>query len=419
MAAVTSVDPVVVETVSLETVRRLTEPHPAPCLSLYLPTHRNVPGNTVDRPSFRHLVESLQESLALSRPRDEIERLLRPFHLLADDRWFWEHTHDGLAVLAADGQARVFLLPRPVPPLAMVTPRFHTLPLVRIAASIERFHVLALTSREAHVYEGFYEGAGAAARRLVPVRLGDGEAASAGEITRSEAVDAEIIQPHRVKHGMGPGGVAAVRSVHGGFGSKQDDVDADTEIFLRHVDEVVHEQVSRQADLPLVLVALSDVAAMFRGLSKNRMLLDDYVPHDPKLLTADDLAARVMPIFDAARQRRISRALHTFEQARDRGLAASDLAEVGRAAVTGRVATLLIESDRFETGLFDRTTGAIEPDGTAARDLSRTGDEPAIDTEDLFGAVAEEVLLHGGGILSLDRLSMPTESGVAAIYRYA
>jgi hypothetical protein len=41
-----------------------------------------------------------------------------------------------------------------------------------------------------------------------------------------------------------------------------------------------------------------------------------------------------------------------------------------------------------------------------------------VQCEDLYGAVAEEVLLHGGGILSLDRNAMPTESGIAAIYRY-
>jgi len=28
------------------------------------------------------------------------------------------------------------------------------------------------------------------------------------------------------------------------------------------------------------------------------------------------------------------------------------------------------------------------------------------------------VILHGGGVIAVDRLAMPTESGVAAIYRY-
>jgi hypothetical protein len=32
--------------------------------------------------------------------------------------------------------------------------------------------------------------------------------------------------------------------------------------------------------------------------------------------------------------------------------------------------------------------------------------------------VAETVLLHGGGVVVLERNTMPTETGVAAIYRY-
>lgn len=417
MATVTAADAVHIEPVSLEAVRHRIGPRDQPCLSLYLPTHRNVPGNTVDRPAFCHLVEAVNESLALAHPRSVIEDWLRPLHRLADDPFFWEHVGDGLGVLASGGRAHIFLLPRPVAPLAVVAPRFHTLPLIRLVAAIERFNVLALTSREARVYEGLSSGADATPQRLEVLPLGDGGQA-AELIPRAAVITPEIIQPHRVQLGMGPTGKSDTRSVHGGFRSKQDDIDTDTEIFFRHVDELVHETVSRQTELPLVLVALPELAAVFRGLSKNRMLLEDFVPHDPHLLSADDLAARVMPIFDAARRRRIAHAVRLFKQARDRELAAGDLAEVARAAVSGKVATLLLEQERFETGQLDRTTGAIEFNGAHPGDLSQTGDTPAVQHEDLYGAVAEEVLLHGGGILSLDRNAMPTESGIAAIYRY-
>jgi len=56
-------------------------------------------------------------------------------------------------------------------------------------------------------------------------------------------------------------------------------------------------------------------------------------------------------------------------------------------------------------------TGGIEFNGEHPGDLSQTGDQPAVQQEDLFAAVAEEVLLHGGGIIALDRIAMPTESG--------
>ena len=157
---------------------------------------------------------------------------------------------------------------------------------------------------------------------------------------------------------------------------------------------------------------------MFRGLSKNRLLLEEWVAKDVHLLPEHELPALVAPIFAAARVNRIGRELHLFGQARDHGLGSGDLSDIARAAVAGRVATLLIEKDRFETGRLDRATGAISTDGEAASDLSRTGDQPALRTEDLFGAVAETVLLHGGGILTLERIAMPTESGVAAVYRY-
>ena len=414
-------DRIVVCPVSPREVRSLLEPPAAwggPCLSLYLPTHRRVPDNLVDLPAFHHLVEALGATLEADLPAREVERLLRPFRLLADDRRFWQHAREGLALLSRDGRGRAFLLSRPVPPLALVTDRFHTLPLVRLAASLERFHVLALTSRSARVYEGaaWYDGRGGAAGPLdvVPlVHQVGGVPEPTDRIAREEVVDEEVFQPHRVQRGMGIDGI-----VHGGAGSKDDDVDADTEIFLQHVDTTVGEQVSRPTGLPLVLVAGPRLAATFRRLARNPWLARDQVAKDPHLMTPETIAAEVLPVFTAARDRRITHTLRAFSAARDRELAQADLSDVARSAVAGRVATLLIEADRFEPGWLDRRTGAIAADGEPPRDLSRTGDEPAGRTEDLFGAVAETVILHRGTVMALARNQMPSESGVAAIYRY-
>jgi len=420
--ATSAAERIEVEPVSAAAVRSLMELHEPPCLSLFLPTHRNVPDNRVDRPAYRHLVEALELALSVSKPRDEIERLLAPFRLLADDVGFWEHTRAGLAVFGSDGRARVFLLQRPVVPLAVVTRRFHTLPLVRAVMACDRFNVLVLTSRSARVYEGtaWHDPRGTTADVLDPVSLVPlpGRPATT-ELTRGDVIDAETFEPHRVQHGMGPAGLGTGGVVHGGFGARRDDVDADTEIFLRHVDDCVRDQVSRRSGLPLVLVAGVRLAAMFRGLSHNDLLIDEPVAKDPHLMTDHDLAADVAAVFRRAQAERIGRAVRGFARARDRGLAASDLADIARAAVAGQVATLLVEADRCETGRFDRDTGGIEFDGGPGPDLSRTGDRAAVRADDLFGAVAETVLMHGGDVLALARNDMPTETGVAALYRYA
>jgi hypothetical protein len=411
---------VTVESLSPEAVRSLMSPQAAPCLSLYLPTHRTVPGNAVDRPTFRQFVAGLAEGLATAHPRQEIERLLRPFHLLAGDDDFWKHGRDGLAVLASDGRARVFRLQRPVTPLAVIRNRFHLMPLVRLASGIERCHVLALTSREARLFEGtiWHDAAATVVARLDPVEvvpLPGHEPTTA--LVRGDVVDEETFQPHRVERGMGPAGMAGPTAVHGGAGARQDDIDADTEIFLRHVDEVVIDQVSRPTGLPLVLAAAPRLGATFRGLSKNELLLDDHVAKNPHLMTPDDLAAAVAPVFAAAAARRIEGEIRHWQRACDHDLGGCDLADIGRAAVAGRVATLLVEAERIEPGRFDRTTGAIEFDSPSAAGPSPSP-AAALDHEDVIGAVAEAVLAHGGTIVAVRRIGMPTESGVAAIYRY-
>jgi len=79
-----------------------------PCLSLYQPTHRHHPENQQDPIRFRNLVKVLEESLLQRYPTDEIRPLLDPFLALADDRDFWNHTLDGLAVLGARDKSRVY-----------------------------------------------------------------------------------------------------------------------------------------------------------------------------------------------------------------------------------------------------------------------------------------------------------------------
>lgn len=271
------------KTLSSDSVRSLLGPRPAPCLSLYLPTHRNVPENRVDRPRYRHLVESLELALAVARPRAKVERLLHPFRVLDGDDAFWEHTHDGVAIFAADGLACGFVLERPVTPLA--------------------------------------------------------------------------------------------------------------------------------------LVAAAPLAATFRKISRNPWLVEEQVPRDGHLLSRDELAALVAPHLAAHHLRRVERETHAVEQAHGRGRLLADLAEIGRAAVAGQIATLYVEADRFEPGHFDRDTGFIAQTTGKQVDLSLSGDQPASGFEDVLGSLAETVLEKGGGVVVVAAASLPTRSGAGAICR--
>lgn len=125
-----------------------------PCLSLYQPTHRHHPDNQQDPIRFGNLVKALEGSLLQQFPKDEVRPLLEPFLALADDRDFWNHTLDGLAVLGAKGIFRVYKLQRPIAELAVVADSLHTKPLMRILQSADRYQVLGLNRQEIKLYEG-------------------------------------------------------------------------------------------------------------------------------------------------------------------------------------------------------------------------------------------------------------------------
>jgi hypothetical protein len=73
----------------------------APCLSLYQPTHRRHPENQQDPIRFRNLLRALEQSLRQKYATRDVRPLMEPFQRLAEDRGFWNHVLDGLAVLAA------------------------------------------------------------------------------------------------------------------------------------------------------------------------------------------------------------------------------------------------------------------------------------------------------------------------------
>jgi hypothetical protein len=275
--------------------------------------------------------------------------------------------------------------------------------LLSLATSIDRFDLLALTSRTARIATGTTE-------TLEPVELSPtlhGSPKTIGELRRIDIIDEEQHEPHRVRASYGTD-----RTVHGGFRGRHDDVDADTERFFREIDRVVFEQVSQADRRPLFLIALGEHAAVFRHLSKNPFLQKS-IPRDPTQLTPSELAHLVRPFLVEAQRQRVERLIVAYAKAIEHDRGSADPADIARMAVAGRVATLLVEESRFEPGCFDATTGAIgwgECSGERLASSSRN-------VPDLIGRIAEEVLLHGGEMVTLPRIAMPNENGLAAIYR--
>jgi hypothetical protein len=366
-----------------------------PCLSLYRPTHRHHPDNQQDPIRFRNLVKALEESLLQQWPENAVQPMLEPFRALADDGEFWNSTHDGLAVLAAKDMFRVYRLQRPVVELAVVANSFHLKPLMRILQTADRYQVLGLNRHEIKLFEGNRDV-------MDEIELDQGVPR-----TITEALGEELTEPHQTVASYG--GVGQGHSpMHHGHGGGESEVDSDANRFFRAVDRAVLEHYSQPSELPLILAALPEHHHMFHEVSHNPFLLAESLDiHPDALLSIDELRQRAWQLIEPRYLARLAALAEEFGTARSKGLGDDDLAQVAKAVVTGRVATLLIEARREIPGRIDASNGDIELDNL---------EHPEVD--DVLDDIGALAMKKGAEVVVIPAEQMPTKTGVAAIYRY-
>jgi hypothetical protein len=386
-----------------------------PSVSIYLPTRRSSPPDELNRIVLKGLVADAAAALASRTEPATVDRLLAPVHELMASPLLLAPPHDGLAMFASEGICRLVAVDGPLEPEAVVAPRFHVLPLISRLAAIEHCLVVTISERVVRACIGQVSAYGGDRLFPLPLPLPHGGHAASGELFREQFVEEEPSQPHRVFHGGGTFGGARV---HGGFGARTDGFDTDTGHFLREAARIVAQAPGWDADWPLVTVALPQVASLFAPLAAHGPAEQMRVDRDPAGLTDAELAACAGVALRAGRLRRRAQLLDAFRAARAHGRGSGDLAEIARAAVAGQVATLIVEAGRREAGKIDRTTGSLVP-CPAATAVRRPGSRREAGGEDLYEDLVEIVVEHGGAIVPLARIQMPTESGVAAIYRYA
>ncbi len=377
-----------------QVLTELTASQTPPCLSLYMTTHRRHPENQQEPIRYGNLLKALHTSLLQQFPRAEAQALLAPFVALADDQALWAHTADGLAVLGCEGLFRVFHLQQPVAELAIAADSFHTQPLRRVLQSPGRYQVLGLSLGQIQLFEGQRDS-------LTEVALAPGVPR-----TLDEAQGNARTEPHHTvsSHGGLGQGHSAMRH---GQGGQHEVIDADAERFFRAVDRAVLDQHSRPSGLPLVLAALPQHHALFRRVSHNPFLMSTGLHINPDVAALGELGERAWQLVSPQHEAQMSARLAEFAAAMPKGLGGDDLAQVAQAAAAGRVATLLIESDRHWPGRLDATTGRIE-----AGDLA---DPQVDDVLDDLGTLVEKL---GGQVLLMPKAQMPGFTGLAAIYRH-
>jgi hypothetical protein len=370
----------------------LTTPEP-PCVSLYQPTHRHHPDNQQDVIRFRNLVKAAQATLGQKYGTRDILPVLEPFETLAGDQTFWKQTLDGLAVLGAPGIFRVYRLQRSVPELAVVAESFHLKPLLRIVQSADRYQILALSLGKIRLFEGNRD-------TLDEIDVAPGAAEA---IAQAQQADLEKSNLSVWTHRAG----SARAGVYQSQGSEERAVDSAAEQFFRTVDRAILKHHSRISGLPLLLASLPQHQGVFRQISHNPLLMRAGIEIDPNALDVEALRERAWRIVEPDYLERLAGLIEMFGSARAKGLGSEDLKHVAESTVSGRVATLLVEAERHIPGHIDTETGEVTQD-----DLTKS------EVDDLLDDIAELVLRNRGQVVIVPAERMPTDTGLAAIYRF-
>lgn len=355
---------------TIESLAELALVQQSPCLSLYQTTHSSQPGNQQDPIRFHNLVKKLEISLQQNYPSIETKLLIEPFIALAHNDDFWNHTREGLAVLGGSNIFRVFRLQRPVAELAIVADSFYIRPLRRFLQSVDHYQILGLSLQKIQLFEGNRD------------TLNEVDTALGVPLSISEALGAELTEPHQTVASYGGLGQGSNR-MHHSHGGKKDEMSNDTERFFREVDRAILEHHSRPSGLPLILAALPQYHNLFRRISINPFLIAEGLTINPDVLSIDKLRKCAWQVVEPQYQVRLAELTEEFEQAQSQGLGDDDLVQVTQAAIAGRVATLLIEADYL--------------------------------LDDNLGDLVEKM---GGKVLVIPAEQMPGRTGLAATYRY-
>lgn len=359
----------------------------APCVSLYMPTHRSGPETQQDPIRLKNLMRRAEERLVGTGIRQpDASEVLRPARKLIEEEAFWRHQSEGLALFLRAGWSQWYRLPLRFEETVVVSDRFHVSPLLPLLTGDGHFFVLALSENEARLLAG--------TRFNVHVVNVPGLPAGVKDALRYDDPQREL-----GSHAAERGGPGARVVLHGqGIGAEIQKERLGR--YLQAVDRAVRRSL-REQQAPLVLAGVGYVRAMYRDINTYPRLLEAGIAGSPDRTSGEELHARawalVAPLF--ARDR--DGAAAAYREALGTGRASASLEDVLTAAEAGRIDVLFVP------------TGARASAGVSSADEGQElgGGDPI--EQAVVGTI-----LNAGTVYAVLYHEMPNRAPVAALFRY-
>lgn len=342
-----------------------------PKISLHLKTHRAHPDNRADPINYKNAVQDLQRQLIEgSIARRDWEPAIKLMELLYDDQNFWEHTQEGIVVLAAGDRLETFQLQYSVRNLHRIGSHFHLLPLFHLDEVIGYVYVVDLSRDRFSMY-------------LVNP-LGSSQVATP-EIKQSFP---ELFDDFDAKAtNLRVGGFGGKVGIHYGHHARPEEVEKDRTKYFRYLADSF-ARLHKETGMHFILAGTMDNIAHFRQIMGDQKYLDGTIPKPLDAMDERDILKEVTAIMRPLEVRELGLLETELSNARSSGKAATNLGDMLTAAREGRIAKLVAVDDIKDDQL------------------------------DAMAKVVDHALQGGADILVVNPKDRPLELDYSAILRY-
>lgn len=384
--------------ITREDLVSLSEPKDGLAVSFYLPTQRAGKPTRENPIRMKNRIVEVRQQLDGRGwdPRD-VDRLLAPALTLLDDYEFWQHQLDGLALFMTESENHSVKVERDMPDLSVIGPRYHLKPLIPLLNEQDSFYVLAASLGKSRLFEVDRLGA-------KEVDLPEDTPRSLAQALRFTDDDPDSTVRW---HTVGRSATHELDAMYHGSGPEQPDRKREILTFFKMLDNGVRKTIAG-SEKPLMFMGVDYLHAIYEEANHYPHLLEgEHVTGNPDQWSPDDIRTHSWDAVHERFEQPRRDAAGRFRELAGTGSTGEDLEEVIIAGSDGRVDTLFVALDRQRWGSYDPVQRTVHD--TLASDP---------EAEELLDRAAVEALRTGAAVFPVPADQVPSDSEVAAIYRY-
>lgn len=362
-------------------------------VSIFIPTQR-AGKDVLEEKSKTHLkslwkeIKNKLEEKEVSK--DRIQKIDEPIQELLNDKAFWRHQSDGLAIFAAEGFFKKFTLPLQFDPHYYINNEFYLKPLVPLFSGDGRFYLLSLQVENVELYE-------ASKHSIIPKETDD--------LIPSQLED-RVGYDYEEKTLQQKSGTATMgqKAMHGHAGA---DRERKNEIlrYFRAIDQGLNSLLQEEK-LPLLVACQDYLFPIYKEANTYNNLYPEAVIGNPKDTDMLGLHQRAWETIEPLFEKQKRDKLKEFQD--QNGKTAVSIHDILPAIHQGKVDTLFLDRNAEIWGTYNEDKMKVD-----IHEGQRNGNFS------LMNWATRNVLNQGGNVFLVDEEQMPEKSSkMNAIYRY-